>query len=178
MRPRDFLAIAESLSKVGTEAANKSAASRAYYAVFHAAIHLAGPRVTNGPLQHQMAEDYVRKVHPSHIFAYRTLRDRRVEADYHLSSRMSQGRAQELVLRASRILDGIEQTQHRDAQLPARGSSPPESHTTAGRESRPPASNRRTSRLESALSAESRDAIRRYIEAASRAGDEEPESPA
>ena len=116
MNPRDFLALADTLIQGSTEAAWRSAVSRAYYASFHVArefLETLRFRVPHADRAHGYI--WLRLANAGHEETQlagnklKTLRSGRNRADYDLTQPLHQERAAELVGAAQNIVQLLEQ---------------------------------------------------------------------
>jgi uncharacterized protein (UPF0332 family) len=115
MDPRDFLVLAQQLAAASTEAAWRTAVSRAYYAVFHIARQLLEDLGFRVPLADR-AHAYLwlrlsNSGEPNVVQAGQILNDLRRDrnwADYDFRRYFSQKASQNLTLRAAKIIPVLE----------------------------------------------------------------------
>jgi uncharacterized protein (UPF0332 family) len=108
MKPRDFLSLAEALQSApdATEASQRTAASRAYYCVFHSVQSKRGDKFAD-PV-HSQAEEFVYdKWGEGMGRRYGRLRDLRGLADYDLETTFSKDKAGSVVQRSKDFLSAI-----------------------------------------------------------------------
>ncbi len=121
MEPIEFQTLAESLAETEEPAALRTAVSRAYYAVFHAATALALEltiRVPISPKGHAFLKDVLANSNDADLAAVavklQTLMSQRIIADYRLHARRIETALQTrpLVAIAKRAIESIQEFPH------------------------------------------------------------------
>ena len=118
VNPTDILAIATRLSEHNTEAAHRSAVSRAYYSVYHHGLRTVKTKLPPVDLKkysqgcHQRLGERLIDGKTSDWLTVAEdiewLRDARVTADYHLGKPSSEIKAKIAIQRARRLLRALE----------------------------------------------------------------------
>jgi hypothetical protein len=119
VNPKDILAIATDLSKQSTEAADRSAVSRAYYCVYHQGLRTVKAKLPPAELEKKYSKGCHQQLRQRLLDGKTAdwlnvadqvewLREARVSADYHLRKRASAFDTKDVIRRARLALKALE----------------------------------------------------------------------